>query len=196
MPTTIAGYTLGHPTVPKAPISWQEFEDLKKSVLLGEDDLAALRAASAVLEPQIEALLDLWYGFVGAHPHLLHAFTRPSDGKPDERYLAAVRQRFGQWVRDTLAANYDHAWLDYQFEIGRRHHRSGKNRTDQVEAADHVPLRHLIALIAPIVLTVKPFLEKSGKPAAEIERMHAAWLKAVTLQVALWTYPYAKEGDF
>jgi len=26
--------------------------------------------------------------------------------------------------------------------------------------------------------------------------MHRAWLKAVVLQVALWSYPYAKGGDF
>lgn len=194
--TTIPGYTFGQMSVPKAPISWAEFEELKKSVLLGEEDLEALRSAGEILGPQLEALLDVWYGFVGSNPHLVRTFARKSDGKPDEGYLAAVRQRFGQWVKDTCAANYDQKWLDYQFEIGRRHHRSGKNRTDGVAAEENVPLRHLVALIAPITITVKPFLEKSGKPAVEVEKMHQAWFKAVTLQVALWTYPYAPKGDF
>jgi hypothetical protein len=26
--------------------------------------------------------------------------------------------------------------------------------------------------------------------------MHDAWFKSVTLQVALWSQPYTKEGDF
>lgn len=194
--SAIPGYTMGKASVPKAPISWAEFEDMKKSVLFGEEDRRFLRMAGEILGPEVERLLDVWYGFVGSNPHLVKSFQRKSDGKPDETYLGAVRKRFGQWVKDTCAAEYDQKWLDYQFEVGRRHHRSGKNKTDGVEAEENVPLRHLVALIAPIVLTVKPFLEKSGKPAADIEKMHAAWLKAVTLQVAIWTWPYAKQGDF
>lgn len=194
--TAIPGYTMGQSSVPKAPISWTEFEELKKSVLLTEDDVKYLRMAGEVLVPKVEELLDVWYGFVGSNPHLVKSFARKSDGKPDEGYLAAVRKRFGQWVKDTCAANYDQSWLDYQFEIGRRHHRSGKNKTDNVQAEEHVPMRHLVALIAPIVLTVKPFLDKSGRPSDDVEKMHAAWLKAVTLQVALWCWPYAKDGDF
>jgi hypothetical protein len=194
--TTIAGYTMGQTNVPKAPISWAELEELKKSVLLGEEDVKYLRMAGEVLVPKVEELLDVWYGFVGSNPHLVRSFARKSDGKPDEGYLGAVRKRFGQWVKDTCAANYDQKWLDYQFEIGRRHHRSGKNKTDGVNAEENVPMRHIIALIAPITLTVKPFLEKSGRSAADVEKMHAAWFKAVTLQAALWCWPYAAKGDF
>lgn len=194
--TAIPGYTMGQASVPKAPISWVEFEELKKSVLLGEEDLSYLRMAGDVLVPRVEELLDVWYGFVGSNPHLVKSFARKSDGKPDEEYLGAVRKRFGQWVKDTCAANYDQKWLDYHFEVGRRHHRSGKNRADNVNAEENVPLRHLVALIAPITLTVKPFLEKSGKSAEDVEKMHAAWLKAVTLQVAIWVWPYTREEDY
>jgi len=193
---TIPGYTLGQASVPRAPITLKAFEELKQSVLFGDEDVRYLRMAGQILVPKVEELLDVWYGFVGSHAHLIQSFTRQSDGQPDEGYLRAVRQRFGQWVKDTCAANYDQPWLDYQFEIGRRHHRSGKNRTDKVQAADHVPLRHLVALIVPITVTVRPFLEKSGKSPMEIDKMHQAWFKAVTLQVALWCQPYVKEGDF
>jgi Protoglobin len=82
-----------------------------------------------VLAPQVEAILDVWYGFVGANPHLLAAVTGP-DGQPDQRYLAAVRRRFGRWILDTARAEFDQAWLDYQNEIGLRHTRTSKNRTD------------------------------------------------------------------
>ncbi len=193
--TDIPGYTYGTDAVPRSPLSLQELELLKATLLLGDDDLAALRRSGAVLAGQVEAILDVWYGFVAANPHLLAAFTGP-DGQPDQAYLAAVRRRFGRWILDTARADYDQAWLDYQHEIGRRHHRSGKNRTDGVDAADHIPLRYLLALLVPITTTLKPFLAGGGATPSEVEAMHQAWVKAVLLQVILWSHPYVHDGDF
>jgi hypothetical protein len=28
-----------------------------------------------------------------------------------------------------------------------------------------------------------------------VDKMHDAWFKSVAMQVALWAYPYAKEGE-
>ena len=81
-------------------------------------------------------------------------------------------------------------------EIGRRHHRSGKNTTEGVTAAAHIPMRHLLALVIPISITMRPFLAKNGASAAEVDKMHGAWTKAVLLQAILWSRPYANEGDF
>ncbi|RMG19036.1 MAG: protogloblin ApPgb [Planctomycetota bacterium] len=169
---------------------------MKKSVTFGEDDAEALRASAPILEPHIEEILDVWYGFVGSQPHLVRHFCDPTTGAPLEGYLNAVRRRFGQWIRDTAAANYDQAWLDYQFEIGRRHHSSGKNTTDGVEASPLIPLRDLILLTYPITATLKPFLGRTGAPPEEIERMQQAWLKSVLLQVTLWSHPYVRGGEF
>jgi hypothetical protein len=193
--TDIPGYTYGTSAVPRSPVSPQELELLQATLLLGEDDLAALRRSGEVLAPQVEDILDVWYGFVGANPHLLAAFAGP-DGEPDQAYLAAVRRRFGRWILDTARADYDQAWLDYQHEIGLRHHRSGKNRTDGARAADHIPLRYVLALLVPITTTLKPFLAKGGAAPAEVDAMHQAWVKAVLLQVILWSHPYVREGDF
>jgi hypothetical protein len=193
--TDIPGYTYGTSAVPRSPVSPQELELLQATLLLGEDDLAALRRSGEVLAPQVEDILDVWYGFVGANPHLLAAFAGP-DGEPDQAYLAAVRRRFGRWILDTARADYDQAWLDYQHEIGLRHHRSGKNRTDGARAADHIPLRYVLALLVPITTTLKPFLDKGGAAPAEVDAMHQAWVKAVLLQVILWSHPYVREGDF
>ncbi|RMF71664.1 MAG: protogloblin ApPgb [Planctomycetota bacterium] len=199
VPTTekrIPGYTYGTASVPKAPITLAELELLKKTVLLGDEDVRYLRMSRKILEPQIEEILDVWYGFVGSNDHLLKYFTNKSDGKPNADYLGAVRKRFGQWILDTAAADFDQKWLDYQFEIGRRHHRSGKNRTDGVEAVDHIPYRYLPALAIPITTTLKPFLANSGAAPEDVEKMHAAWVKAVTLQTILWSYPYVRDGDW
>lgn len=193
--TDIPGYTYGSDAVPRSPVSLDELEVLKATLLLGEDDRAALRRTSDLLAPQVEAILDVWYGFVGANPHLLAAFTGP-DGQPNQHYLAAVRRRFGSWILDTARAEFDQDWLDYRHEIGVRHTRGGKNRTDGVQAADHIPLRYVLALLIPITTTLKPFLANGGATPDEVETMHQAWVKAVQLQLILWSYPYVREGDF
>ncbi|MCK6211835.1 protogloblin ApPgb [Georgenia sp. EYE_87] len=186
--TTISGYD--YETATASPVSVEELDLLKASVLFGPADEAALRTAGEVLADQVEDVLDVWYGFVGAHHHLLAQFSGP-DGEPISRYLSAVRGRFGQWIRDTCERPWDEQWLAYQHEIGLRHTPYKKNRTDRVESTTHVPLRYLIALIYPITATVRPFLENSGRPPEEIDAMHDAWRKAVILQVALWSRPYA-----
>jgi hypothetical protein len=193
--TDIPGYTYGTDAVGRSPVSLEELQLLQATLLLGEDDLAALRRSGDILAPQVEGVLDVWYGFVGAHPHLLAAFTGP-DGQPDQAYLAAVRGRFGRWILDTARAEYDQAWLDYQHEIGLRHHRSGKNRTDGADAADHIPLRYVLALLVPITTTLKPFLARHGATDDEVQAMHQAWVKSVLLQVILWSHPYVRDGDF
>ncbi|MFN3975059.1 MAG: protoglobin domain-containing protein [Dehalococcoidia bacterium] len=192
---SIPGYTYGTGAVPRSPVSLQEFDLLKRSVLFTEEDERYLRMAGQVLADQVEQILDLWYGFVGSHPHLVYYFSGP-DGKPNADYLGAVRKRFGQWILDTCNRRYDQEWLDYQHEIGLRHHRTKKNQTDRVQSVPHIPLRYLIAFIYPITATIRPFLAKKGHSPEEVDKMHHAWFKAVVLQVALWSYPYAKGGDY
>jgi hypothetical protein len=193
--SAIPGYRLNDPTLPASPVTRQQFEELKASLLFGPKDVAALKRAHDGLKPEVEAILDVWYGFVGGNPHLLRYFSSPA-GEPVGAYLDAVRKRFGQWILDTCRADYDAAWLAYQDEIGKRHHRIGKNRTDGVAAAPHIPMSQLIALAIPISVTMKPFLAKTGATPEEVEAMHAAWTKSVLLQAILWARPYAKDGDF
>jgi hypothetical protein len=193
---SIPGYTYGTAAVPRSPVSPADFELMKQSVLFTDDDAKALRQSYDIVKDQVEAILDVWYGFVGNHPHLLAAFTGRNDGKPLNDYLAAVRKRFGQWILDTARAEYDQKWLDYQHEIGLRHHRSKKNQTDHVTAMDHVPFRYLLALVYPVTFTLKPFLAKKGHSPEEVEKMYQAWVKSCLLQAILWSYPYVKAGDF
>lgn len=192
----IPGYTYGTREVARSPVSLADFEQMKKSVLFGDEDTRWLRASHDVVADQVEAILDVWYGFVGANPHLLAAFTG-GDGKPLGDYLGRVRRRFGRWILDTARAEYDQAWLDYQHEIGLRHHRARKNRTDgAAAAAELVPFRHLFALVFPITFTLRPFLGNKGHAPDAVDKMHAAWVKSCLLQVTLWSHPYVKDGDF
>lgn len=190
------GYTHGSAELPRSPVSLDDLALLKQTLLFTAEDEKHLRLAGEVLEDQIEDVLDVWYGFVGSHEHLIYYFTNKADGAPNSEYLARVRQRFAQWIRDTTAANYDQAWLDYQQEIGRRHHRIGKNEADNAPSVDHIHFRYLVAFIYPISATVKPFLANKGHAPETVEKMHAAWTKSVILQTILWSHPYIREGDF
>jgi hypothetical protein len=193
---SIPGYTFGTDAVPRSPVKPADFELMCRSVLFGEDDVKYLRMSHDVLKDQVEAILDVWYGFVGSNPHLLASFTARSDGRPLDDYLSAVRKRFGRWILDTARAQYDQKWLDYQYEIGLRHHRSRKNRTDGAASTDIVPFRDLFLLIFPVTLTLKPFLAKKDHSPEDVENMTLAWVKSCLLQVTLWSYPYVKDGDF
>ena len=195
-PTPILGYTYGTVAVARSPVTPEDFDLMKKSVLFGDEDVEYLRLSHDVVKDQVEAILDVWYGFVGSNPHLLASFTAKSDGNPLADYLGAVRKRFGQWILDTARADYDQKWLDYQHEIGLRHHRVKKNLTDSAASTGIVPFRDLFLLVFPITLTLKPFLAKKGNPAEDVEKMYAAWVKSCLLQVTLWSHPYVKNGDF
>jgi len=192
----ISGYTFGTEEVAKSPITDEEFDLLKQTVTFTDEDARYLRMAGEVLDDQLEQVLDVWYDFFASHPHLARYFHGP-DEELDRNYLAAVRLRFEQWIRDTCSAQYDRPWLDYQEEIALRHTRFKKNQTDNVlSPADHIHLRYVLAALYPIVATIKPFLAMKGHSPEEVERMHQAWFKAVVLQVTLWTRPYTRPGDF
>lgn len=193
---TIPGYRHGDPSLPPSPLGPDELAAMKEALLFDDDDVEALRRSAPILEPRIEEILDVWYGFVGSKPFLLAHFSDRTTGQPLADYLARVRVRFGQWIRDTARAEYDDAWTRWQLEIGRRHHRAGKNRTDGASSSALVPMRYLVLLVQPIVHTLRPFLAAGGDDDAMVTRMHEAWRKSVLLQVALWCRPYVIEGDF
>ncbi len=192
---TIPGYTYGTAKAARSPVSPEDFENLKKATMFTEEDVHYLQMAGEVLADQVEEILDLWYGWVGSHPHLLYYFSGP-DGQPDAHYLQAVRKRFGQWILDTCNRPYDQDWLNYAHEIGLRHHRTKKNQTDDVRSVPHIPMRYLIAFIYPITATIRPFLAKKGHPPEVVDKMHQAWTKSVIMQVALWCYIHVKDGDW
>lgn len=192
--TIIPGYSYG--AVEQSPVTPEQFELMKKSVLFGEEDVQYLRMSHDVLQDQVEAILDVWYGFVGANPQLLETFVSIHDRQPLGDYLAAVRRRFGQWILDTASAEYGQDWLNYQHEIGLRHHRAKKNQTDGAAAMDIVPFRYIFLLVFPVTFTLKPFLASKGHAAEEVEKMYLAWVKSCLLQMTLWSYPYVHDGDF
>lgn len=189
---TIKGYDYGK--VALSPVSLTDLELLKQTVLFTAEDEKYLKLAGEVLKDQTHDVLDVWYGFVGSHGHLVHYFSH--HGQPNVEYLTAVRARFGQWIMDLCTKPYDQEWLNYQYEIALRHHSAKKNKTDNVQSVPIIHYRYIVAFIVPITATIKAFLSKKGHDSETVEQMHAAWFKAVTLTVILWTYPYISENEF
>ncbi len=190
----IKGYDYGKATLEQSPVTLQDLSLLKKTLLWSDDDDRFLNMAGDVLKDQTNDVLDLWYGYVGGNEHLVHYFTK--NGQPNMDYLTAVRARFGQWILDVCQKPYDQTWLNYQHEIAKRHHSAKKNKTDGVDTVPIIHYRYMTAFIYPITATIKSLLAKKGHSQADVDAMHNAWFKAVTLTVILWTYPYINKGEF
>lgn len=189
------GYTYGTPLVARSPITLREFEWMKRTALFTDEDVKYLRMSYDVLADQTAAVVETWYRFIASQPQLIRYYSTP-DGRPIQEYLERTFRRFQQFILDMARADFDQDWLDYQYEIGLRHHHTRKNVTDGVHALPHIHYRYMIPLIYPVLSTLKPFLAAKGHPPAEVEKMWEAWLKAVLLAVALWSQPYVKSGQF
>lgn len=191
---SIKGYDYGKASLDQSPVNLQDLALLKKTLLWSDDDDRLLKMTGDVLKDQTNDVLDLWYGYVGGNEHLLHYFTQ--NGQPNMDYLTAVRARFGQWILDICQKPYDQNWLNYQHEIAKRHHSIKKNKTDGVDTVPIIHYRYMTVFIYPITATIKSFLAKKGHSQADVDGMHNAWFKAVTLTVILWTHPYINRGEF
>ena len=190
-PQTLPGYSYGGEDLAPSPVTEDDLRLLEATLLWNDADERYLRMAGEVLDDQVDAVLDLWYGYVGSHPHLA-AYFAGADGQPDPRYLERVRGRFGQWIRDLCGRSRDATWLAYQEEIAQRH-TNRKNQTDDVESVPIVSLRYLVAFVYPITATIRDFLAAKGHSAAAVEGMFQAWFKSVVLTVVLWSRPYAED---
>lgn len=188
------GYTYGSQELAQSPVSLQDLDLLKKTLLWSADDDKALHLAGEVLKDQTDAVLDVWYGYVGGNEHLIHYFTHK--GEANTAYLGAVRERFGQWILDICQKPKDQNWLNYQQEIALRHHSSKKNKTDDVQSVPIIHFRYMVTFIFPITVTIKDFLGKKGHSSEEVEQMYQAWFKAITLTALLWCEPYINENEF
>jgi hypothetical protein len=194
-PTTVApeipGYDYGSSTVEKSPVTFEEFEQLKRDANFNDEDVHWLGQAGKVLAEQAPALAGKWRDIIASLPHLAVYWQRP-DGKRDAQYAEASGLRLQQWILDTYSRPYDQAWLNYQQDIALRHTSVKKNETDHVQTAPTIHLRHIIAFCAVITdpTIMKPFLAAKGHDAIDVDRMHQAWTKSIWLQIALWTEPY------
>jgi hypothetical protein len=187
----IHGYTYGTTAVAASPVSMRELEDLKISVGFDDEDQRYLKLAGEVLVEQTVKIVEHWRsGIIAGIPNLAR-HSRTPEGNPIPEYLAQSNLRFQQWILDTCLRPYDQDWINYQEEIALRHTSLKKNQIDGVQSTPYVPLRDILAFIAVINETIKPYLAAKGHSPEHVDRMHRAWCKSLQLQAALWSRPYS-----
>jgi hypothetical protein len=186
----IDGYTYGTADVAASPVSLQELEALKVSVGFTAENQRYLALAGEVLADQTSSVVQRWRSEIIASIPNLARHSRSIEGNPLPDYLAKSNLRFEQWILDTCLRPYDRDWLNYQHEIALRHTSVKKNQTDGVASTPYVPLRDILAFIAVMNETIKPFLGAKQHAPQEVEKMHQAWCKSMQLQMALWARPY------
>lgn len=186
----IPGYSYGAPQVVRLPISIWELDELKISAGFTAEDERYLRLAGEVLSGQTWRVVEHWRSkIIAGIPHLARHSKTP-EGNPIPEYVANSDLRFQQWILDTCLRPYDLDWANYQQEIALRHMAARKNKTDGVRSTPYVPFRDILAFVAVMNETIKPYLAAKGDSAAEIERMHQAWCKSMQLQMSLWAAAY------
>ena len=186
----IPGYSYGRSTVARSSVTQAELMTLKESAQLTDQDVEYLRLAGDVLRDQTREIVSKWRSeIIAAIPNLAR-HSRDLNGNALPEYLAASNLRFEQWILDTCRRPYDQDWIDYQQEIARRHTSAGKNETDNARSTDHVPLCDIIAFVAVMNRTLRPFLAAKGHDEATVGAMHAAWQKSLQIQIALWVKVY------
>jgi hypothetical protein len=188
----IHGYTYG--TVARSPVTLDELAALKDSVGFTAETERWLKLAGDVLGPQTEQIVRRWRNEIIVSIPNLARHSRSPEGNPLPDYSAQSGLRFQQWILDTCFRPYDQDWLNYQQEIALRHTSIKKNQTDGVQSTPYVPLRDILAFIAVMNETLKPYLAASGNSEEEVNQMHRAWCTSMQLQLALWAKPYADKS--
>ena len=186
----ISGYLYGSPEVPISTISVLDLANLKISAGFTEEDERYLRLAGEVLEDQARQVVEHWRSRIIASIPNLARHSRSPEGNPLPNYLAASNLRFEQWILDTCLRAYDQDWINYQQEIALRHTTLKKNKVDGVQSTPYVPLRDIIAFLAVMNETIKPYLAAKGHSAEDVDGMHRAWCKSMQLQLAIWVRAY------
>lgn len=186
----IPGYNYGAQNIAPSKVSREDLAALKESVQFTEEDEIFLRLAGEVLADQTKQIVEHWRSEIIASIPNLARHSRTPEGNPLPEYLAKSNLRFQQWILDTCFRSYDQDWLDYQEEIALRHTSLKKNQADGVASTDHVPYRDIVAFVAVMNETIRPYLAAKGHSDEQVMRMHIAWQKSLQMQIALWAKPY------
>jgi Protoglobin len=190
----IPAYTYGTTAIAVSEVSLGELEKLKVSAGFTIEDEQFLRLAGEVLAGQTKQIVEHWRsGIIAGIPNLAR-HSRSPEGTPIPEYLAQSNLRFEQWILDTCLRPYDQDWLNYQQELALRHTSLKKNQADGVRSTAYVPFHDIVAFVAVMNDTIRPYLAGKGNTEAEVEGMHRAWRKSLQMQIALWSKPYIDLG--
>src|SRR2546430_14547629 len=116
------GYDYG--AVTKSPVSWDDFEDLKRVLGFNDRDQQLLLRAGEMIGPRLEELLGHWLEQLGPWGHATFS------GPDVERYSSTAGARFGRGLLDGFTRPDDQERADPQPGIQIRPTRGPHKRQD------------------------------------------------------------------
>src|SRR2546426_11186087 len=93
--------------VTKSPVSWQDFEDLRRVLGFTDRDQQLLLRAGEMIGPRLEEVLGHWLEQLGPWVHATFS------GPDVERYSGTAGARFGRGMLDGFTRTYDQEWLGH-----------------------------------------------------------------------------------
>lgn len=96
----------------------QEVQEIRELYAISEDDLAAIKAFSDVLQPRMDWVVDQWYSWLRTQPEFDQFF-------PETETLERVqRLQFGYWD-DFMQGELDEVYVQRRRNVGEAHARIG-----------------------------------------------------------------------
>jgi hypothetical protein len=136
----------------------EEFDELKVLLRFTDQDVRQLRRVGELLTDRLQELDRYLMDWTG--PVAMTSVVRQADGTVDEAYLERAHARLVHGFVDTCTRDFDQAWLDYQHEVGLRHHRTKKNQADGAHGVvPHIPFRWIVAFLYPFTQAIRPLLD-------------------------------------
>ena len=181
--------------MPRSAVSLDELQAAAGDPAAGRGQFrAALRRSGDLLTPQVEAILDVWYG--SSVPTLIcWLHSQAMTANPTRRIWLPYGVGSGAGFSTPHGPSSTRPGLT----TSRRSAYATPAAARTALTPSRLPtisLRYVLALLIPITATLKPFLADGGATPDEVETMYQAWVKAVLLQVILWSQPYVRDGDF
>ncbi|PSL49565.1 protoglobin [Chitinophaga niastensis] len=186
-------HNAARPDPPKASLDAQTLVRLKRMLLFTNEDEQYLTMAGAILMDHTDDILNNWYDYMLKNNYLAYYFTKK--GEPDTGYLQTLRPHFRKWIHGLCTRQEGTTWWQFEERIAAQ--LQLKNTPgDNLEPLPMIFLRYLSTFIYPVAEAGRSYLSRHDHPAAEVERMHQAWFKAVSFSVLLWVYPDGLNAPF
>ncbi len=146
------------------------FEQLKRRVRFGPDDVLNVRSMAATLVPLIPQVSDRFHRWLVEDASARAVFT---GGQPQ---LEAQRRAFAAWLADLVEGAYDAAYFRRRIEIGRTHVRVG------------LPQHHMFTAMEIVWQELSGVVRAAGLP--ESESRLGSLHKLLSLETAVMLESY------
>jgi signal transduction histidine kinase len=153
------------PSTYNAPMPWTFFEDMKKHIGFGDEDVANLRAIEPAIRDQFGLVIDRFYERLFRDAGARAVFTGGHAQMDHQRTLLTA------WLNDLFTSTYDRQYCERRAAIGRTHVRVG------------MPQHYMFSAMEILGQELERIIREARPPKVEerIDSLH----KLLTLELAI-----------